>query len=336
MVYVGQNFGNLKVISLNAQYKQTKKCNSVECCCTCGIHVLVSITTLLNRELTCCDKCFNTKLGFTFKNRTVTNEIGQKFGHLHVIKRMPNYIKLRKVNGVTKAVRDIMWLCKCDCQAHNEVIIRGTNLRNKQTTSCGCVRSNAVLGLGMHDLSGQVFGYWTVLCFGKYMREPNGRQIILWRCQCRCGTVKLIRAGSLTGGTTKSCGCHKLIVLREKAKHGFGISQGERFVMNYLQNKNINYIFQKCFSQLLSNCGYPLSFDFYIPDNQLLIEYQGKQHYESIDYFGGFKRFKVQQQNDELKRLFAKNNNYKLIELPYWYSEFEIVYILDSYLNSNG
>ena len=336
MVYINQCFGNLKVVSLNNKYKQTKRCNTVECCCVCGTHVLVSITTLLNHELTCCDTCFNTRLNFVTRHRTVSNRVGQRFGHLRVIKRMPNYIKLRKFEGLTRVVRDIMWLCECDCRAHNKVIVRGTNLQNGQTTSCGCIRSKTVLGLGMRDLTGQVFGYWSVLGFGKYMREPSGRQIILWKCQCRCGSIKLIRAGSLTGGTTKSCGCHKLIVLREKAKYGFGTSRGERFVMDYLQNKNINYIFQKSFPQLLSNCGYPLSFDFYIPDIQVLIEYQGKQHYESIDYFGGSKRFTVQQQNDGLKRIFAKNNNYKLIELPYWYSESEIVCILDGYLNSNG
>lgn len=54
------------------------------------------------------------------------NLIGQKFGKLTPIK----YI------GKTKDGH-FLWLCECDCG--NEKIIRGGNLKNKQTKSCGCI-----------------------------------------------------------------------------------------------------------------------------------------------------------------------------------------------------
>ena len=51
----------------------------------------------------------------------------------------------------------------------------------------------------------------------------------------------------------------------------------------------------------------------------LLIEYQGIQHFKPIDTFGGEERFKYQQEKDNIKRAFAKENNIKLIEIPYTY-----------------
>ena len=53
------------------------------------------------------------------------NLIGQKFGRLTVIKRLPN-----KNNRV-------MWLCKCDCG--NTVEVRGDSLKSGNTKSCGCI-----------------------------------------------------------------------------------------------------------------------------------------------------------------------------------------------------
>lgn len=92
-------------------------------------------------------------------------------------------------------------------------------------------------------------------------------------------------------------------------------SHGERYISNYLDNHSIKYIPQKKFHDLKDK-NY-LSYDFYLPDYTILIEYQGKQHYDSIDYFGGDSKFKNQQYHDKLKREYAKDNGYKLLELHY-------------------
>ena len=59
------------------------------------------------------------------------------------------------------------------------------------------------------DKSGQVFGRLTVL-----NREPNAKNNTMYRVKCECGTVKVIRAGSLTSGRVKSCGCLNLEVIK--------------------------------------------------------------------------------------------------------------------------
>lgn len=60
-----------------------------------------------------------------------------------------------------------------------------------------------------------------------------------------------------------------------------------------------------------------LRFDFWLPDLQVAIEYQGKHHYEPIKFWGGAKKFKEIQANDQIKRDFCKSNGYTLLEIPY-------------------
>ena len=62
-------------------------------------------------------------------------------------------------------------------------------------------------------------------------------------------------------------------------------SHGERFIRNYLDKNNIKYESQKRFKDLKDKTY--LSYDFYLPNYNMLIEYQGKQHYEECNYFGG-------------------------------------------------
>lgn len=59
------------------------------------------------------------------------------------------------------------------------------------------------------------------------------------------------------------------------------------------------------------------SLDIFIPSIDTGIEYQGKQHYEAIDFFGGEEGFIKVKQLDEKKKLLCQKNNIKLIEWAY-------------------
>lgn len=92
------------------------------------------------------------------------------------------------------------------------------------------------------------------------------------------------------------------------------ISKGEQKIINWLEEKHIPYQRQVP----LDINGHHLSIDFYLPIFDIYIEYNGVQHYEPVNYFGGEDKFIQQQNNDQLKRLYLKN---KLIEIPYIYFE---------------
>lgn len=105
-------------------------------------------------------------------------------------------------------------------------------------------------------------------------------------------------------------------------------SKGEIRIRKYLDNKNIKYEQQKRYSQL-SNL---LSFDFFIIEKKILIEFQGEQHFHPIKHFGGEKKYLKQVENDNIKRNFCKENNLILLEIKY--TDYEnIESILDKWLN---
>lgn len=91
--------------------------------------------------------------------------------------------------------------------------------------------------------------------------------------------------------------------------------KGEVFINKILKSLGIKYEYQKTFDDLKDTSL--LSYDFFIPDQNILIEYQGKQHYQPIDYFGGDDKFKIQQKHDKMKSDYAKGNGYNLIAVPY-------------------
>ena len=89
---------------------------------------------------------------------------------------------------------------------------------------------------------------------------------------------------------------------------------------------------KKTFDGLVGFKDSLLSYDFYLPDYNKLIEYQGKQHEYAVDWFGGEKQLEKQKAYDALKREYAKINGYDLIEI--WYYDFNnIDSILDGCLN---
>lgn len=123
------------------------------------------------------------------------------------------------------------------------------------------------------------------------------------KCRCSiCGYEWSVRAGHIRDGV--GCpNCKK--------------SRGEDKIESFLQKNKIPYIAQKKFDSLLGVGGGSLSYDFYIPDYNTLIEYNGEQHEKPINYFGGYEKFKKQQEHDKRKRDFANKNKYVLIEIPY-------------------
>lgn len=101
----------------------------------------------------------------------------------------------------------------------------------------------------------------------------------------------------------------------------YKLSSGEQIISNFLKSLNIEYVPQKTFDNLLGVGSGKLSYDFYLPQYNLLVEYQGQQHEKPIEYFGGEEQFKKQQEHDRRKREYAKQNNINLLEI--WYYDFD-------------
>jgi hypothetical protein len=133
---------------------------------------------------------------------------------------------------------------------------------------------------------------------------PNSHKKAWWKCK-DCGhewKTALLHRNRKNSGCPE---CNK--------------SKGEKRIKTILDLKHIFYISQKEFAELQGLGGKNLSYDFYLSQYNLLIEYQGEQHEK---YIKGFhksnKKFERQQEHDKRKREYANNNNIRFLEIWYW------------------
>lgn len=98
-------------------------------------------------------------------------------------------------------------------------------------------------------------------------------------------------------------------------------SKGENKIRKFLKNNKIRYEEQKIFEKCKDKIS--LRFDFYLPNKNNIIEFDGIYHYKNI--YGDLKK---QKKRDKIKNKFCKNNNIKLIRIPYWeYNNIENILI---------
>ena len=108
----------------------------------------------------------------------------------------------------------------------------------------------------------------------------------------------------LTNNHIQGCGCPNC-----------NTSKGENKVKDFLDKRNINFIQQKRFKDCKNEIKLP--FDFYLPKYNTCIEYDGRQHFEVIEYWGGIVEFKKTKKRDNIKTEYCKNNNIRLIRISY-------------------
>ena len=98
-------------------------------------------------------------------------------------------------------------------------------------------------------------------------------------------------------------------------------SRGEIKIYEILRDAGLKFAEEYSFAGLNSSNGKALRFDFAVFDDDdnldFLIEFQGRQHYEASNKFGGKKGLYQQQFNDNKKRRFCALHDIKLIEVPY-------------------
>lgn len=210
----------------------------------------------------------------------------KKFGHLTVIKRAEK----------NTSSNHPQWECQCDCGNPKIIIVAGSHLRSGHTTSCGCVQKQAARNNTYKDITGQRFDNLIAL----ENIGSNAKGNALWKCKCNCGNIITVSGVELRRGHTKSCGCIQ--------------SFGEQKIIQILLENNILFTNQKTFDNCrFENTNALAKFDFYV-NEQYIIEYDGKQHYNE----GGWEEdFSQIYYRDRFKDEYCKQNNIPLIRIPY-------------------
>lgn len=199
---------------------------------------------------------------------------------------------------------------KCQCIYCDEIkTYRKYNL--DKGIGCQC-RKDIAIGRGYKKWNiGDVFGFLEIIDRGKDPRYV--------KCRCQCGTVRDIRLAHLYGNhhsRTISCGCYQR-------------SSGELKIRKILEDNNIVFEEQYTIPELSKY----MKFDFAIFDNEenllQLIEYNGEQHYNPIEKWGGEEKLIIQQERDTRKEKYCKDNNIPLLIIPYWdYDKISLEYLM--------
>ena len=291
----GQNFGYWHVIERAENDKNGRAMWLCEC--KCGNKKIVSGKVLRNGNSKSCG-CYKSKVTSERMSKNLTN---QRFGSL---------VAIRKIEGIKSGTNNV-WECKCDC---GKIIqVSSNHLLSGGTKSCGCSRKTpekikfaSQLGSkygsqNSKDITNQKFGFLTAI-------EPTEQRSkygdVIWLCKCDCGNEIYTSAHSLLIGDKHSCGCSKY-------------SKGEDTIKNILLNNNIFFEQEKTFDSCrFSDTNALAKFDFYV-NNKYLIEFDGVQHFEPVDYFGGEIGFIKAKERDNYKNQWCKQNNIPLIRIPY-------------------
>ena len=95
-------------------------------------------------------------------------------------------------------------------------------------------------------------------------------------------------------------------------------SKGEKRIRLFLEGNKIKYEPQKKFDDLYRQCpAHKLSYDFYLPKYNLLIEYQGQFH-DGTAWQQSDESYKDQQIKDQMKKEYAENHGFSFLDIWYW------------------
>ena len=223
----------------------------------------------------------------------------EKYEHFKAIKRIKPYTNSRNAH----------WLCLCECGQY--FISTSAHLNSGSCKSCGHLQKDKASqslkkyhednkGKPKVNYVGYKSGKLTVISFSHIDKNHHS----VWNCQCECGNIKQIASPELAKKDTKSCGC-------------LNQSYGSYKIEQILLKNNIPFEKEKTFE----TCRFPNSnalarFDFFV--NGILIEFDGKQHYEYVGGYFTYNDFQNLQKRDEYKNKWCKENNIPLIRIPYF------------------
>ena len=207
--------------------------------------------------------------------------------------------------------KKVWWQCK----NNDEHVWKATvsNRTNGNTRCPYCAGKLASKDYNLLIINPDLCKEWDYSKNTKNPREylPNSRKKVWWICK-ECSNEWNTSIGCRNGKKSNCPECAK--------------SHGEIEIRDLLKIYQIIHDPQKTFNGLIGLKNGLLSYDFYLPNYNLLIEYQGLQHEKPVDFKGKGKKyaeeqFKIQKEHDRRKHQYAKDNNIKLLEI--WYYDFD-------------
>lgn len=245
--------------------------------------------------------------------------------------------------------------CSVDCRKRSAEIKRVKNVKSKAEVCKGCGKSYVKMN-GMQEYCGKkcrVLNCVCELCSAEYTAKRSdpidNRKFCSRKCRDKAYLIKheeyymrfsdihrgkivpvTLYEGSNNDMTAWCISCQSRTTrkaaqfidknrVRGCANCAKGSSVGELKIKRWLDSNGMRYAEQHSFDLLVDKA--PLRYDFAIMNEQdeivMLIEFDGRQHYEAVESFGGKKEFERQCKSDQLKNEFAKENDIELVRISY-------------------
>ena len=287
---------NIKIIGDYIDAHTNIKCE----CLVCGYKWESRPNNLLNKHG--CPKCANRE---HLDQKTFIDKMNEV---------NPNIIVLGKYINKSQKIKVKCNLCNFEWDTRPYLLLSGH----------GCPKCKAIKASKLKLKSHKDFlsDLYEVNKDIKILEQYKGKEVpTLFQCNT-CNTIWKARPGNILRGS----GCPHC-----------KSSRGEKRINKYLIEHNIPFIPQ--YSNPACRNLSSLKFDFAITSDSkkyilALIEYDGEQHYEGIDFSG---RGEVEkslwkvQRNDKIKNDFCKKHNILLLRIPYWDYD-NIENILDDFI----
>ena len=153
--------------------------------------------------------------------------------------------------------------------------------------------------------AGRMIGKLDII--GEYDDEPQGLSK-RWNCRCACGNQIILNEGEIYSQECNKA-CSSL--------------RGEVCAEEIFKELNIPFVSQMQFGENL------LTFDFYLPEQNVVIECDGAQHFrtQNNDWKSSYK-LQETRNRDLLKDRYCKEHNITLIRIPFWdYDKLNVNYL---------
>lgn len=274
----------------------TSKQRVVAICDYCNSEYETSFAVLMNgRKIVqkdCCPSCAGKKASDVSKKRRAAKYIGLA----KEICENRGYILLTTIDEYIDVKMNIRFICP----KHGEQIIMLDNLiRGHGCKPCSYEKRGANLRYDIEYIKECVESV-----NGNKLLNPEEYKDTFTRnlnILCSCGNIFVTSFSNyVKHSVTKcySCSCKE--------------SSGEERIRKFLNSCRISFTQEKRFNDCRDIK--PLPFDFYIPEDNLIIEFDGKQHFEEV-----YNRdYEATKRHDEIKNQYCKDNNIDLLRIPYW------------------
>ena len=288
--FIGEKFNKWTILDIIES--KNRHHTFVQAQCDCGTIKEIRLSYITNNRVIDC--------GCGLKDR-LNELIMQKYKHL--INTNINGWKVLDIIAPNGKHTHTYALCQCKCGTIKQVKI--TYLLNEKSKDCGCGRKETLKQIFTKDITGQRFGKLVTM---EMLEERNKNGRISYKCKCDCGNEVIVLGNSLTTYHTLSCGCL--------------ISYWNMYIQQFLEKQKIEY--KPEYTVHIDGKYY--RYDFYLPQYNLFIEYDGQQHYEIVRFNGDNVEqneldFKKTQEHDQIKTRYCEENHINLLRIPYWESK---------------